>query len=69
MATFIPFSDNYRSSSSATILVAARLIPEFANVIANVYIDIISSKIPSTFTTKHICNRYAKEYINKTHEK
>lgn len=37
----------FPSNSSETILVAARLIPEFAKVVAKRYIDIISSKIPA----------------------
>lgn len=57
------------SNSSATILVAARLIPEFANVIANVYIDMINSNIPRTFTTELVCNINTKKYIYRTHKK
>ena len=37
----------FPSISSDTILVAARFIPEFANVEMNIYIDIISSKTPA----------------------
>lgn len=59
----------FPSNSSATIRVAARLIPELAKVIANVYTDIISSKIPRAFTAKFICYINAKKDINTTHKK
>ncbi|MDE5831295.1 MAG: hypothetical protein K2H53_06955 [Clostridia bacterium] len=58
----------FPSISSATILVAARLIPEFAKVVAKVKIDMISSKTPCSFTTKLVCNVNAKEHIYGAHK-